>query len=333
VASVRRWQQRFGTRIRLLNLYGSTEATMVQFFHVVQDRDLDAGVIPIGRPMEGDRARLLDGHDRPCSPGNVGELCIESPSLSLGYHRDAEATRASFRTPAGHGVPDRYRTGDLAMELPDGTYRLLGRKDDQVKVRGVRVEPREVEAALVEHPQIAECAVTGQSEGDRGASLAAYVVCTSPDRPSVTDLRLHLSQRLPQEMMPAQVVFLDRLPRGPNGKVDRAALPLPGTVPSPEGRVAPPRTRIEQALVHIWSDVLGLPSVGIHDHFADRGGHSLMAMQIVTRIREALGVDLPVRAILEQSTIAQLAAEIAGRRVPTLPDGGAGPAEREARSP
>ncbi len=232
VASVRRWRRRFGETARLVNLYGATEATMVQFFHVVEGADLDRGFIPIGRPMEGDAALLLDEKGSPCRQGTVGEIGIRSPFLSLGYYRDEEAMRASFDRldPDRTGGPNFYRTGDLAVELDDGSYRLLGRRDSQVKIRGVRVEVGEIEASLLEYPQVTGCAVTARTGSPGNVALVAYIEATSRDRPSIPELRLHLRERLPPEMLPARFIFLDELPRSANGKVDRTALPDPGGV-------------------------------------------------------------------------------------------------------
>ena len=173
-AFARRWMAAFGDRIRLVNLYGSTETTMVALFHIVQERDLERGFIPIGKPMEGAEVLLLDGNGRPCPAGTAGDICVRSPFLTLGYYKDTAATKKAFLD--GDGEGRTYRTGDLGTLLEDGSYRFLGRLDQQIKIRGVRVEPGEVAAVLLQHPQVRACVVVPRRSADKDVALAAYVV-------------------------------------------------------------------------------------------------------------------------------------------------------------
>ena len=213
VATVRRWRRRFGPTTRIVNLYGATEATMVQLFHVVEEADLASGFVPVGQPMNGDRVLLHDDTGAPCDPGVAGEVAIESPHLSLGYFRDEGATRTVFGRSYANtaGLPDVYRTGDLGVELPDGSLRLLGRRDDQVKVRGVRLDLCEVEAALLEYPSIAACAVLAH----RASGRACGSWLTSRQTPAIVPA-CRSSGRIceaasPWRCFPVQFAFLDDL--------------------------------------------------------------------------------------------------------------------------
>ena len=310
VATVRRWRRRFGPTTRIVNLYGATEATMVQLFHVVEEADLARGFLPVGKPMNGDRVLLHDATGAPCDPGVAGEVSIQSPHLSLGYFRDETATRTAFGYSCANaaGPPDVYRTGDLGVELPDGNLKLLGRLDGQAKIRGVRFNLSEVEAALLEYPSIAACAVLAHREGPQGVRLVAYVEASSRDRPGVPELRAHLRGRLTLEMLPTQFAFLDHLPRTDSGKVDRQALAaLPKSRDVWRRGRCPPKSDVERRLAEIWEELLGVSDVGVDDDFLDLGGHSLTATQLTGRIRDVFGVELPLRAVFEHPVLGPLA--------------------------
>jgi acyl carrier protein len=217
-----------------------------------------------------------------------------------------------------------YRTGDLARLLPDGTLELLGRTDDQLKIRGHRVEPSEVEAVIEGHPSVQAAAVVARPDEGGDARLVAYVVSTRNDPVPSSELRTYLRGRLPEVMVPSAFVFLDQLPRTPNGKVDRRALPAAGpTVSGAETAYEPPRTPLEKRLATMWAELLGAPRVGVHDNFFDLGGQSLLATRLVARLRDGLGVELPLRDVFEAPTVAELAARIepASTRL-TPPDAG-----------
>jgi amino acid adenylation domain-containing protein len=310
-ADVRRWMGVFGERIRLVNLYGPSETTMVKFFHFVTAADGERRSVPIGKPMEGAKAILLDEKGAVCPPGAVGEIYIRTPYRALGYFNRPELTREVFVPNPFNDDPDDliYKTGDLARLLEDGSYEFLGRKDQQVKIRGVRVEPREIEDLLLGREGLTDAAVVDLEDGGGGKYLCAYVV--GPGAADHAALRAHLLERLPDYLVPSAFVTLEALPRTLTGKVDRKALPAPGRALEESGRVfVAPRTETEGAVAAIWSEVLGLERVGVADNFFALGGHSLLATQVISRVRLTLGVDVPLASIFESPTVAGLAAKV-----------------------
>jgi acyl carrier protein len=218
-----------------------------------------------------------------------------------------------------------YYTGDRGRYRPDGALELLGRLDDQLKIRGVRVEPAEVKAALEQHAAVRACFITGRKDAQGDDSLVAYLVCDPGRQPGREDLRGYLSARLPSALVPSAWHYLDELPRLANGKVDRSALPVqPAVVCASEAAHAAPRTPLEATLVELWREVLCAEHIGIHDNFFDVGGHSLKAMQLASRIQRALDVAVPLRRIFEAPTIAQLSATLGH----VAPDSDNAPLER-----
>ncbi len=313
VSLVSRWRRRFKTNTQLVNLYGPTEATMMQFYHIVEPADLKRDFIPIGRPLPGVDILLIDEHGKRCVPGQIGEILIGGPTLSLGYFRDDEATRNAFieLNAPGCGRTLFYRTGDLGIEIENGLYRLIGRRDDQVKIRGVRVVPQEVEDALTGYPLVAACAVTVRQVGDGEPSLVAYVVPETEYPPAAPEMRAYLRERLPLEFIPAKFVVIKKLPLTETGKVDRRMLPEPEETPDEVRKDAfAPRTHSETVLAEYWCEILGLTRVGVHDHFMDLGGHSLSAMRLISRLHMDLGLNLSVAEVLDHPTIARLAERI-----------------------
>jgi amino acid adenylation domain-containing protein len=222
---VRCWTQCFGERIRLANLYGPSETTMTKFCHLITTEDGSRHKVPIGRPIPGASAIVLDEQDRPCAPGTAGEILIRTPYRTLGYYRRPDLTAAVFvPDPWAHGADAEiaYRTGDLGRELPDGSFELVGRRDNQVKIRGVRVEPSEIEDQLRRMPGVADAVVIAQLGKGDALALHAYVVARS--EPRIADLRSWLAQTLPEVMIPTRFTLLAELPRTITGKVDRQAL-------------------------------------------------------------------------------------------------------------
>ncbi|HEX9942995.1 MAG TPA: amino acid adenylation domain-containing protein, partial [Thermoanaerobaculia bacterium] len=288
---------------RVVNLYGPSEDTT---YSTIADQERDGeGEPPIGRPVAGTRAWVLDDGLRPAPAGVAGELFLAGDGLARGYLGRPDLTAERFiPSPFAEDGPGArlYRTGDRARWRPDGRLIFLGRLDDQVKIRGFRIEPGEIEAALVSHPEVGQAVVLALGEG-RERRLAAYVA----GGPSAAELRAWLAQRLPDHMIPSAFVLLDALPLTPNGKVDRKA--LADLAPEPSGRAGrvPPRTPLEAALAVIWEEVLGTGEVGVHDKFFDLGGHSLLAVRAQALVRERLGVDLPLPAFFRASTVAGLA--------------------------
>ncbi len=290
----------------LWNMYGPTETTIWSTIHRVTSAD---GVVPIGRPIANTEVFILDEHLQLVPDGNVGELYIGGSGLAEGYFGRPELTSERFvRSPFD---PDArlYRTGDRARWLPDGTLVCLGRMDNQLKIRGFRIEPGEVESALARHPAVGQCVVVAREDSHGDKILVAYLEPQlNASATVVSDLRTHLSNELPAYMVPSAFEVLERLPLTPNGKIDRNALPsLSSERIEVSGQIAAPRDSLEQMLVQIWSRVLRVRTVGIHDNFFDLGGHSLLAVRILAEIERLLKRRLPLATFLQAPIIADLA--------------------------
>jgi len=232
--------------------------------------------------------------------------------LARGYLGRPDLTAERFipdpfaPTPGGR----LYRTGDLARYRPDGTIEFLGRGDHQVKIRGFRIELGEIESVLRHHPGVREAVVLAREETPGDRRLVAYVVTTGREAAAASALRAYLKGRLPNYMLPAAYVFLDRLPLSPNGKVDRKALPKPGAACAETSSFIAPRTPVEEILVGIWAEVLGSERVGVADNFFELGGHSLRAIRVIARVHDVLGVEVAMRTFFEAPTVAGMAAAI-----------------------
>ncbi len=304
-ADVIRWMDVYGQRIQLVNLYGASETTMTKFFYFVKPSDRERRSIPIGKPMEGATAVVVDDQGRVCSAGMVGEIYIRTPYRTLGYYRQQALTNEVFiQNPFSNNPNDIvYKTGDLGRILEDGNYEYLGRIDRQVKIRGVRIELAEIENQLRLHPAIKDVVIVDGEDSNSNKYLCAYVVLNqSLDSGALRDF---LSQYLPESMVPSVFVQIDTLPRTLSGKVDRRSLPAPQQEPT--RTFVAPRTPLEEKLASIWAQVLNLERVGINDHFFELGGHSLLATQLVSRAGRAFQVELPLRVLLELPTLAGMA--------------------------
>ena len=308
VGDYRDWFAAPGGKPELINMYGITETTVHVTVRPITAADLDSGVrSPIGRPLADLAAYVLDDHGRLVAAGVPGELYVGGDGLARGYLGQPGLTAERFLPDPFSGVPGArvYRTGDLVRWLPDGELEYLGRVDHQVKVRGFRIEPGEIEAALGAHPAVADSVVVARDD-DRGTrTLVAYVVGT--DGPPVPEaLRDHLGGLLPEHMVPSFFVALPRLPLSSNGKVDRAALPAPSAV-----RSATPRGGVDSAtartLAEVWERVLGLDSVSAGDNFFTLGGDSILALRVIGLARKA-GLSLSVRDLFSTRDLAELAA-------------------------
>ncbi|MBL1100668.1 non-ribosomal peptide synthase/polyketide synthase [Streptomyces coffeae] len=304
---------------RMINSYGPTEATVVSTW----SEPLTAGSAapPIGRPIPGSRAYVLDESLRPVPVGVAGELYVAGPGLARGYPGRAGLTAARFLAdPFGPAGGRMYRTGDVVRWDTDGTLRFLGRADDQVKVRGFRIEPGEVEAALRRSPEVRDAVVAVRDtapapEPPSGLKrLVGYVIPAPGASPTAASLRDFLGRILPDHMVPSAYATLDALPLTPNGKVDRRALPDPDPAPasSGTGHIAP-RTPLESRIAAIWADVLGLERVGAHDNFFDLGGDSILSIQVVSRARQA-GLHMSTKDLFAHQSVAALAEVVTAER-------------------
>jgi amino acid adenylation domain-containing protein len=308
-ADVKTWMSVFGERVQLVNLYGPTETTMVKFCYMVNSSDGDRKTISIGKPIEGARAIIVDESGKICAPGKVGEIYIRTPFRSLGYYNQPELTREVFIpnpfNPSSDPNDIVYKTGDLGLMYEDGNFEILGRKDYQVKIHGIRIEPVEIESALLGHPSIKDVVVVGYARRDGDKYLCAYVVPTQEI--TSNEMKEFLSAHLPDYMIPSLFLTIGELPRNPNGKVDRAALPAPDAAMHHLENYVAPRNATEVEIANIWSRVLGIEPVSIHDDFFALGGNSLLAPQLASRIRMAFGVDFPLVLLFESPTVARLA--------------------------
>jgi amino acid adenylation domain-containing protein len=307
--------------VSCVNLYGTTETPQGIAWQAVSSEDAAEGEdegpsrrVPVGRGIEGAQLLVLNAADGMAAPGELGEICVRTPHLSLGYLDDGRLTAERYTPhPFPGGAPGEriYRTGDLGRYRTDGSVSLAGRRDGQVQVRGFRVEPAEVEAALRRHPAVGQAAVLLREARDGRRILTAWVVPNGPEA-GAAELREHLRRLLPDPMLPEALVWLERLPLTPNGKLDRRALPEPRPVrtTTAPGEDTTPRTSFELELAAIWREVLNLEEVGLEDNFFELGGHSLLATQVASRVQEVLGIDLPLRILFETPTLGGLAGRL-----------------------
>jgi amino acid adenylation domain-containing protein len=284
------------------NMYGPTETTI--WSSVAR---IDSDQVTIGRPIANTWMYVLDAHGEPVPRGVVGELWIGGDGVARGYLNRPELTVERFARDPFRGEGRMYRTGDLARQLPDGRLECLGRNDDQIKIRGYRIETGEIESVLGELPQVTECAVVARTVG-ADEKLVAYVAGSGV---SAESCREHLRGRLPDYMVPSIFVSLPALPRTPNNKVDRKALPQPESsgLP-PRTQYMAPRTQVERIAADIWCEVLGVERVGVFDSFFEMGGHSLLATRLIARLNSAFGIELPLRNIFTEPTVAGMSKHI-----------------------
>ncbi|HYN64049.1 MAG TPA: condensation domain-containing protein, partial [Candidatus Limnocylindrales bacterium] len=294
----------------LWNVYGPTEATIWSTL----DRVESAGPITIGRPLDNTEIYLLSRQLKPVPVGVPGELLIGGAGLSRGYRGRPDLTAEKFIPHPFAGLRREpgarlYRTGDLARHLADGRIDFLGRIDHQVKVRGFRIELGDIEAALEQHPSVAQGVVVAREDTPGNKQLAAYLVtapgATGAETPSVTDLRAYLKEKLPEYMVPAVFTFLPTMPLTPNGKVDRRALPAPDRTAAAREYVAP-RDEKEQFFCELWQEILGLERVGVNDDFFDLGGDSLLVIRVVTKANKA-AMGITTKQVFQHRTVAELA--------------------------
>ncbi|MGY3602902.1 MULTISPECIES: amino acid adenylation domain-containing protein [unclassified Bradyrhizobium] len=309
----RAWFRRF-PEVPLVDAYGASECSDDVALYRLTAPPALATSVPIGRPLPNTRLYVLDPHLQPVPAGMVGELCVGGAGVARGYINDPGQTNARFLCdPFSQDADARlYRTGDLARRRSDGTIECMGRIDDQVKIRGYRIELKEIEHVLLDHPDIRAAIVEPRDAGGE-TRLVAHIVAAPGSRPDAGALRDFLKSRLPGHMVPAALLFLERIPLNSHGKVDRAALRgVHQSEPKASGVTAPARRGTEKTLTDIWIDLLKVPSIGIADNFFDLGGHSLLAGQAMARLARAFGVSLPIKTIFEAPTVEELAQRIDG---------------------
>ena len=300
----------------VLNHYGPTETTVGSLTLKLKDYDWKKSQltsVPIGRPIQNTQVYVLDQNLEPVPVGVTGELYIAGAGVTAGYLGQAEKTSERFLKNPFVTDPEAkmYRTGDRARYLEDGNIEFLGRGDDQVKIRGFRIELGEIESALARHASIKQAVVIAREDEQGDKRLLAYVVkhreATAAGDVSGEDLRTYLKQQVPDYMVPQAVVIVPKIPLNANGKIDRQTLPEPEQ--AQQKTYVAPRTATERTIAEIWAEVLRREKdmIGIDDNFFDLGGHSLMATQVISRVRERFAADVPVRAMFDQPTIGRLA--------------------------
>jgi amino acid adenylation domain-containing protein len=305
------WKQKVGACVRLMNTYGPTETTVATAMYEVRSEDeiRRSQNVSIGRPIPNTTAYILDEFLNPVPIGVAGELHIGGAGLARGYINRPELTAQRFIINPFSNQPNSrlYKTGDLVRYRADGNIEFFGRVDNQIKIRGFRVELEEIEQALRHHAHVSDCVVVLREDDDNDKRLVAYVVGPEQSRPAVSELRNFLKAKLPSYMVPAAFEMIGALPVMPNGKIDRRALPEPQTSIEMDESLAGPRTPIEELLAATWRDVLKLEQIGIHDNFFDLGGHSLLAAKVVSNVRTTIDVKFGMVDVFQAPTIASLA--------------------------
>jgi amino acid adenylation domain-containing protein len=308
---VARYRKHFSSDCLFIHGFGATETGPVLFYFIDAKMRLPDNNVPLGYVAEGAEVLLLDENGAEVGNNRMGEIAVKSRYLALGYWRQPELTQAVFGPDPSGGDARIYQTGDLGRRLSDGCLEHLGRKDWQVKIRGHRIEVVEVERALLELPTITEAVVMPWEFPERDTRLVAYFVPARDSGVAVNEIRHCLQAKLPGYMVPSAFVQLHALPLTPSGKIDRRALPSPNQArPVLEEPFVAPRTPVEQQVAASWSDLLGLEQVGIHDNFFELGGHSLLATQLISRLSEAMYVEVSLLSFFEAPTVAGLASSI-----------------------
>jgi len=302
------FKKNFDEKAVFVNGLGPSECTLALQWFATQDTELSGGVVPVGYPVAGVECILLDcNSEEPVIAAVTGEVAVAAEHVTPGYWQQDELTAKAFVELGGKRF---YKTGDRARYLPDGALAFVGRTDQQIKLHGHRIEPGDIETALVSHERCDRAVVALADDPQGSQRLVAWVVSPKRQTVSAAELRDYLKQRLPRYMLPSVIEVIDNLPLTVNGKVDRRALPEPKWGRRVDQKYIAPRTETEEQLAAIWADVLGLPKVGIDDDFFDLGGHSLLAMQLMSRTADSMMIGLPLRQLFDGPTIAQVAKAI-----------------------
>ena len=293
----------------LVNCYGPAEGCVITTYHEITSIAEDAATVSIGRPVTNAQVYLLDPHGNLTPVGMPGEIYIGGEGVALGYWNRPELSAQRFIPDTFSGIPGRllYRTGDLARISPDGELEFLGRIDEQVKIRGHRIEPAEVRQAIVAHPDVEQVFLMVREDQPGDKRLVAYVALRRSLAAPQEVLRQHIKAKLPAHMQPAAFVIVDSIPLNTNGKVDKKALPAPSGRPDLATDYKVPESDIESMLTSVWQDLLRIDDIGLNDNFFDLGGHSLLAARLIARIEKMIGQNIPIAALFEAPTIAQLA--------------------------
>ena len=307
------YKKHFSSDCLLINTLGTREVGPFRVYVIGKETEIIGEIVPVGYAMPDKEVLLLDNDGQKVGFNQVGEIAVRSRYLSMGYWRRPDLTKAKFLPDPESGDRRIYLTGDLGRMSPDGCLRHLGRKDFQVKIRGLRVDVSEVEKALANHPGVKEAIVTSRQDPSGDAQLVAYFVPSSHLAPTVSSLRNLLQGKLPDYMIPSAFIKLDAIPLTStgSGKVDRRALPDPGKErPDLDTPYVAPRTPVEEEVAKIWTEILALNLVGIHDNFLELGGHSLAATRVVSHVLKTFQVEIPLRSLFEAPTVAEMAAVI-----------------------
>jgi amino acid adenylation domain-containing protein len=309
------WYLKFGERIGLVNLYGTTETTILKSYYLCRPADMHRERVPVGKPVQGARFLILDQNLESCPAGTVGEVYIATPYRTSGYYREPELTRAKFiPNPFSQDPEDLlYKTGDLASCLADGNIDLLGRKDRQVKIRGNRLELGEIEAVLMRHPQVKEAVVIKIGDSIHNERLLGYVTVAGPglaeaENPSFTAiLKEYLSSQLPDYMVPAHLIRIEQMPAKPNGKVDYEALAAQFKQNDLYSDCPAPKNTVEQKLLEFWIEIIGTRDIGTTYNFFDLGGNSINVMSLISRVQGEFDIRIPIREVFRNPTIEKMA--------------------------
>jgi pristinamycin I synthase-3/4 len=308
----RRLRQMCAPDVEVVNLYGPTEAVLTStIYRVASDDGSNAdsaeGIVPLGRPIDNRRLYVLDADLRPVDIGIPGEAWIGGEGITRGYWAAPGLTAQRFVADPFAVGERMYRTGDRVRQQNDGNLQFLGRLDQQIKLRGFRVELGEIEAVLMEHEDVARAAVVLADDSSNGQRLLAYVVAKKDRIVDIGKLRGYSKNRLPDYMVPAAFTVLDALPLNVNGKLDRKSLPKLDVAEQFRERYEPPQTPVQNAIADIWNQLLDAGRIGIHDNFFELGGHSLLAMRAAARLRQEIHIEVPVRVLFEMPTVELLA--------------------------
>jgi amino acid adenylation domain-containing protein len=304
-----------GATATCVNFYGATETPQAMGYRVVPRQKGGADqnqsgrlkdVLPVGKGIDGVQLLVINKAEHLAGVGELGEICVRTPYLTIGYLGNDQLTRERFISNpfTGDSNDKVYRTGDLGRYLPDGNVEFAGRRDRQVKIRGFRVELSEIESAICEHPAVTESLIDARVNGSGEWQLVGYII--AQQELTEEDLRKHLKGRVPEYMIPAAFVPLDHLPLTPNGKIDRSGLPLP-SFSSHQSDFVAPRNALEQSLASLWSQLLPAQLISVNDNFFDLGGHSLLAARLVARIEMLLGVSVGLKEVFDSPTLAEMA--------------------------